>query len=81
MRGLPLQGAVSMAKRTDTATYDLKLALPLAAFFAAFFLAPLLILIFVSLHTDTSMARIGLTQYAKFLLDPFSLTRSGSGSR
>jgi putative spermidine/putrescine transport system permease protein len=62
-----------MAKRTDTATYDLKLALPLAAFFAAFFLAPLLILIFVSLHTDTSMARIGLTQYAKFLLDPFSL--------
>jgi putative spermidine/putrescine transport system permease protein len=62
-----------MAGSTDTSTYDLKLALPLALFFAAFFLAPLLILIFVSLHTDTSMARIGLTQYAKFLLDPFSL--------
>jgi putative spermidine/putrescine transport system permease protein len=62
-----------MAGSTDTATYDLKLALPLALFFAAFFLAPLLILIFVSLHTDTSMARTGLTQYAKFLLDPFSL--------
>ena len=62
-----------MAGRTDTATYDLKLALPLALFFAAFFLAPLLILVFVSLHTDTSMARMGLTQYAKFLLDPFSL--------
>ena len=62
-----------MASSTDTATYDLKLALPLALFFAAFFLAPLLILIFVSLHTDTSMARMGLTQYAKFLLDPFSL--------
>jgi putative spermidine/putrescine transport system permease protein len=62
-----------MAGSTDTATYDLKLALPLALFFAAFFLAPLLILIFVSLHTDTSMARMGLTQYAKFLLDPFSL--------
>jgi putative spermidine/putrescine transport system permease protein len=62
-----------MAGSTDTATYDLKLALPLALFFAAFFLAPLLILIFVSLHTDTSMARIGFTQYAKFLLDPFSL--------
>jgi putative spermidine/putrescine transport system permease protein len=62
-----------MAGSTDTASYDLKLALPLALFFAAFFLAPLLILIFVSLHTDTSMARIGLTQYAKFLLDPFSL--------
>ena len=62
-----------MAGSTDTATYDLKLALPLALFFAAFFLAPLLILIFVSLHTDTSMARMGLTEYAKFLLDPFSL--------
>jgi putative spermidine/putrescine transport system permease protein len=62
-----------MTGRIDTATYDFKLALPLALFFAAFFLAPLLILIFVSLHTDTSMARMGLTQYAKFLLDPFSL--------
>lgn len=66
-----------MAAGTDTADYDLKLALPLAAFFAAFFLAPLLILIFVSLHTDTSMAEIGLTQYAKFLLDPFSLAVLG----
>ncbi len=62
-----------MSARTDTATYDLKLALPLAAFFAAFFLAPLFILIFVSLHTDVSMTKMGLTQYAKFLLDPFSL--------
>jgi len=62
-----------MAGSTNTVTYDLKLALPLGLFFAAFFLAPLLILIFVSLHTDTSMARMGLTQYAKFLLDPFSL--------
>jgi putative spermidine/putrescine transport system permease protein len=62
-----------MAGNTDAPAYDLKLALPLALFFAAFFLAPLLILIFVSLHTDTSMARMGLTQYAKFLLDPFSL--------
>jgi putative spermidine/putrescine transport system permease protein len=62
-----------MAARTDISVYDLKLALPLAAFFAAFFLAPLLILIFVSLHTDTSITRMGLTQYAKFLLDPFSL--------
>jgi putative spermidine/putrescine transport system permease protein len=65
-----------MAAGTDT-TYDLKLALPLGLFFAAFFLAPLLILIFVSLHTDTSMARMGLTQYAKFLLDPFSLSVLG----
>jgi putative spermidine/putrescine transport system permease protein len=58
---------------TDTTTYDLKLALPLALFFFVFFLAPLGILFYVSLHTDESMKAIGLTQYAKFLLDPFSL--------
>jgi putative spermidine/putrescine transport system permease protein len=62
-----------MAANTDRA-YDLKLALPLAAFFGTFFLAPLLILVLVSLYTDNSMARMGLTQYAKFLLDPFSLS-------
>jgi putative spermidine/putrescine transport system permease protein len=57
----------------NIATYDLWLALPLAAFLFAFFIAPLAILIFVSLHTDQSMTGIGLTQYARFLLDPFSL--------
>lgn len=62
-----------MPTRTETTSYDLKLALPLAAFFAAFFLAPLLILVLVSLYTDTSMTGMGLTQYARFLLDPFSL--------
>jgi len=62
-----------MAASAEASTYDLKLALPLALFFAVFFLAPLAILVYVSLHTDTSMAYMGLTQYAKFLLDPFSL--------
>ena len=57
----------------STTTYDLWLALPLAGFFLAFFVAPLAILIFVSLHTDTTLTQMGLTQYAKFLLDPFSL--------
>lgn len=57
----------------DTTTYDLKLALPLAAFFMVFFLAPLAILAYVSLHTDETMTALGFTQYAKFLLDPFSL--------
>jgi len=57
----------------STTTYDLWLALPLGLFFVAFFVAPLAILIFVSLHTDVSMTKMGLTQYAKFLLDPFSL--------
>ncbi len=57
----------------DTTTYDLKLAMPLALFFMVFFLAPLAILLFVSLHTDETMKAFGFTQYAKFLLDPFSL--------
>ncbi len=56
-----------------TTTYDLKLALPLAAFFLVFFLSPLAILLYVSLFTDAAMTAHGLTQYAKFLLDPFSL--------
>ena len=64
---------MAAARDIDTTTYDLKLALPLAGFFMVFFLAPLLILLFVSLHTDPSMTKMGFTQYAKFLLDPFSL--------
>ena len=58
--------------------YELKLAWPLGAFFLLFFLAPLILLFFISLHTDTSMTHFGLTQYAKFLLDPFSLKVLGS---
>jgi putative spermidine/putrescine transport system permease protein len=58
--------------------YELKLAWPLGAFFCVFFLAPLILLFFISLHTDTSMAHFGSTQYAKFLLDPFSLKVLGS---
>jgi len=54
------------------------LALPLAAFFMVFFLAPLLLLLFVSLHTDEGMKTFGFTQYAKFLLDPFSLSVLGN---
>ena len=53
--------------------YDLQLAMPLAAFFLVFFLSPLAILLYVSLHTDAGMTAHGLAQYGKFLLDPFSL--------
>jgi putative spermidine/putrescine transport system permease protein len=62
-----------MAARAEPAQQDLRLALPLTAFFAVFFLAPLAILVFVSLHTDQSMTALGVTQYVKFLTDPFSL--------
>ena len=57
----------------DVVTYRLDLAAPLTLFFTVFFLAPLGILIFVSLHADTQMTRLGLDQYARFLGDPFSL--------
>ncbi len=73
-----------MSAKTDTApatpvtAYDLKLATPLALFFGFFFLAPLLMLVVVSFYTDTSMTRFGLTQYARFLLDPFSLSVLGA---
>jgi putative spermidine/putrescine transport system permease protein len=53
--------------------HELRLAWPLGAFFLLFFVAPLILLFFVSLYTDTAMTAFGLTQYAKFLLDPFSL--------
>jgi putative spermidine/putrescine transport system permease protein len=64
----------SQATTIDTTTYDIKLALPLALFFLVFFLTPLAILFYVSLFTDESMKALGLTQYAKFLFDPFSLS-------
>ena len=66
--------AMATTVEPHTATYHLKLALPLALFFLVFFLAPLAILFYVSLHTDPSMTTMGLTQYIKFLTDPFSLT-------
>jgi putative spermidine/putrescine transport system permease protein len=53
--------------------YDLKLALPLAGFFLVFFITPLLLLIFVSLHADLEMKRFGFDQFRKFLSDPYSL--------
>ena len=61
-----------MSTRTMTG-YELKLAAPLAGFFALFFLAPLLILFYVSLHADPAMIGMAVTQYTRFLLDPFSL--------
>jgi putative spermidine/putrescine transport system permease protein len=71
-----------MASSTQTlravTAYELRLAWPLGAFFLVFFLAPLILLFFISLHTDTSMTHFGLAQYAKFLLDPFSLKVLGS---
>ncbi len=53
--------------------HELKLAAPLAGFFALFFLAPLFLLFFVSLRMDAAIATTSFSQYTRFLLDPFSL--------
>ena len=63
-----------MTVRAVTAVgYDLKLALPLAGFFFVFFITPLFLLVFVSLHADPDMRTFGLHQFGRFLYDPFSL--------
>jgi putative spermidine/putrescine transport system permease protein len=69
---------VSAAATSPVSGYDLKLAIPLAGFFALFFLAPLALLILISFYADVEMSRFGLGQYARFLLDPFSLAVLGS---
>lgn len=50
-----------------------QLALPLALGFAAFFLAPLLMLVAVSLYGDDQITRLDLGMWRKFLGDPFYL--------
>lgn len=55
-------------------SYELKLAAPLAAFFGLFFILPLLILLYVSLHADTAMTSMAVSQFTRFLFDPFSLS-------
>ena len=51
---------------------DRWLLAPLVAFFALFVLAPLALVLGVSLFTDASMNATGATQYVKFLGDPFN---------
>ena len=58
--------------------YELRLAAPLFLLFVAFFVAPLLLLFWVSLHTDASNTTLGVTQYLRFLSDPFSLSVLGA---
>jgi putative spermidine/putrescine transport system permease protein len=50
-----------------------QLSLPLALFFAAFFVAPLLVMFWLSLFTGPELQAMGLVQYAKFVGDPFNL--------
>jgi ABC-type spermidine/putrescine transport system permease subunit I len=57
--------------RRDTAD-QIRLAWPLAGFFVLFFIAPLIILILVSFHTDAGMKTYGADQWVKLLGDGFS---------
>ncbi|GLR89945.1 ABC transporter permease [Bradyrhizobium iriomotense] len=51
---------------------DSRLVLPLAAIFTAFFVAPLVVLLLLSLHGDIAMQGWTLHNYVKFFTDPFS---------
>src|SRR5260370_7186384 len=53
-------------------SHDLKLVLPLAALLAAFFLAPLCVLIALSLSTDAEMHAFTGAHYVKFFTDAFN---------
>lgn len=58
---------------TPVTVYGLRFATPLAAFFVVFFLAPLLLLLFISLHNDTALAEFGFSQYGKIFTEGFAL--------
>jgi len=62
----------------DATSYGIGLAAPLALFFAVFFVAPLLQLLWLSLHNDAAGLQWGIGQYLHFLADPFSLGVLGS---
>jgi putative spermidine/putrescine transport system permease protein len=49
-----------------------ELALPLAALFVAFFVAPLVILLGLSLSVDAEMRTLTAAHYVKFFTDPFN---------
>lgn len=66
------------AASTPVTRYDIRLALPLLAFFVLFFVAPLVLLFLVSLYTSPEMTAFGLDQYVRFLGDPFSLRVLGA---
>ncbi len=51
---------------------DIKLVLPLAALFVAFFVAPLCVLIALSLSTDARMHELTAAHYVKFFTDSFN---------
>ncbi len=61
-----------MSQAASPTRSGLWLALPLGLFFAAFVVAPLMLLLFVSLYSDASMTQHGFEQYIRFLGDDFN---------
>jgi putative spermidine/putrescine transport system permease protein len=53
-------------------SFESRLVIPLAALFVAFFVAPLIVLIALSLHRDMAMTTWTLANYARFFTDPFN---------
>ena len=53
---------------------ETRLILPLAALFAVFFVAPLFMLLALSLHDDVAMRTWTLGNYVKFFTDPFNIS-------
>ena len=51
---------------------DSRFILPLAALFVAFFVAPLIVLVALSLHAEAAMRTFTLAHYVKFFTDPFN---------
>jgi putative spermidine/putrescine transport system permease protein len=51
---------------------DLRLVLPLVAVFVGFFIAPLLVLLALSLSREADMHALTLAHYVKFFTDPFN---------
>lgn len=64
--------------KRSISTYEVRLASPLALFFVAFFLTPLVILFVLSLQSDPQGTSYGVSQYVQFLGDAFSLGVLGS---
>jgi putative spermidine/putrescine transport system permease protein len=70
--------AASRISAGQTTRDELTLAIPLALFFAVFFIAPLAMLVVVSFYADVGMTRFGAGSYVQFLTDPYSLQVMGS---
>lgn len=67
-----------MAGGAPSPSRDWALALPLAAFFMLFFVAPLGLLVSISFQAERQMTgAVGLGQYAAFLADPLNLAVLG----